>query len=269
MALTGFQKELIALISQNRKVGGESYVAGGAALNTLLDTTRLSRDIDLFHDSRDSVHRAAEADLKLISDHTFEIEIEIDRDTFVEAVIRKGPGECRIQWTQDSAFRFFPLMDHPVLGLTLHPFDLATNKVLALVGRAEPRDWVDAIACNNQLQHLGYLAWAAAGKDPGLNPEMILSQAARSSRYNESELAEVEFEGTRPSAVALAREWRNILQSAHEIVATLPAAECGKCVLNASKALMNLDARGLVSEIERGTVRFHSGTLRGAFPMFI
>ena len=28
----------------------------------------------------------------------------------------------------------FPLLEHEQLGLTLHPFDLATNKVLALVG---------------------------------------------------------------------------------------------------------------------------------------
>jgi hypothetical protein len=36
---------------------------------------------------------------------------------------------------------------HPDFGLTLHPFDLATNKVLALVGRTEVRDWVDMVEC--------------------------------------------------------------------------------------------------------------------------
>lgn len=39
--------------------------------------------------------------------------------------------------TADSALRFFPLQEHAELGLTLHAFDLATNKVLALVGRLE------------------------------------------------------------------------------------------------------------------------------------
>ena len=33
------------------------------------------------------------------------------------------------------------------MGLALHPFDLATNKVLALVGRLEARDWVDVLTC--------------------------------------------------------------------------------------------------------------------------
>jgi hypothetical protein len=64
-------------------------------------------------------------------------------------------------------FRFFPLVEHDDLGLTLHPFDLATNKVLALVGRPEARDWIDAIDCHERLQPLGYLAWAACGKEPG------------------------------------------------------------------------------------------------------
>jgi hypothetical protein len=31
------------------------------------------------------------------------------------------------------------LVEHDGLGLTLHPFDLATNKVLALVGRVRGR----------------------------------------------------------------------------------------------------------------------------------
>jgi hypothetical protein len=45
----------------------------------------------------------------------------------------------------------------------LHPFDHATNKILALAGRREARDWIDAIQCHETLQPLGYLAWAASG----------------------------------------------------------------------------------------------------------
>jgi hypothetical protein len=48
------------------------------------------------------------------------------------------------------------LVEHEELGLVLHPFDLATNKVLALVGRLEVRDWVDVIECNDRIQPFGY-----------------------------------------------------------------------------------------------------------------
>ncbi len=52
-------------------------------------------------------------------------------------------------------FASFPLVEDDDLGLARHPFDLATNKVLALVGRLEVRDWVDVLACDAGLQPLG------------------------------------------------------------------------------------------------------------------
>ena len=82
----------------------------------------------------------------------------------------EAPEEVEVQWVRDSAYRFFPLLEHPELGLTLHPFDLATNKVLALVGRIAVRDWVDILTCHRTLSPLGCLAWAPAGKEPGLRP---------------------------------------------------------------------------------------------------
>lgn len=48
-----------------------------------------------------------------------------------------------VQWARDSAYRFFPLVRHDNLGLVLHPFNLATNKVLALV---------DTLSCDCELQ---------------------------------------------------------------------------------------------------------------------
>jgi hypothetical protein len=50
---------------------------------------------------------------------------------------------------------------HDDLGMMLHPFDLATNKVLALVGRVAARDWIDIITCHERLSPFGLLAWAA------------------------------------------------------------------------------------------------------------
>lgn len=95
----------------------------------------------------------------------------------VEAEVDDSSDRARLEWARDSAFRFFPLQEHDELGLTLHPFDLATNKVLAMVGRVEVRDWVDVIACDERIQPLGYLAWAASGKDPSFGPGAILEAA--------------------------------------------------------------------------------------------
>ena len=121
-----------------------------------------------------------------------------------------------IEWVRDSAFRFFPLIEHEELGLALHPFDLATNKVLALVGRLEVRDWVDVLACDARVQPLGYLAWAASGKDPGFTPSGILAHARRSTRYSAAEIASLAFDGPPPDPAALAREWRHAADRADE-----------------------------------------------------
>jgi hypothetical protein len=42
MAITPFQSEVCNVIAANRKVESESYIAGGVALNLLLDAPRLS-----------------------------------------------------------------------------------------------------------------------------------------------------------------------------------------------------------------------------------
>ncbi|MGC4119426.1 MAG: hypothetical protein QM765_33635 [Myxococcales bacterium] len=52
MALSDFQRYLCRLLADERKRSGESYVAGGLALNEMLSGRRRSHDIDLFHDAQ-------------------------------------------------------------------------------------------------------------------------------------------------------------------------------------------------------------------------
>jgi hypothetical protein len=152
-----------------------------------------------------------------------------------QSVSRAGE-ELVVEWARDSAFRFFPLVEHPDLGLTLHPFDLATNKVLALVGRLEARDWVDVVACHERLQPLGYLAWAACGKDPGFTPQGILEQARRSSRYSADEISALAFDGPPPAVSDLSRRWHLALTDADGIVDQLPALHVGEAVISPGRA---------------------------------
>ena len=138
--------------------------------------------------------------------------------------------------------------------------------VLALVGRLEVRDWIDTIESSERIQPLGFLAWAASGKDPGFSPASILEAAARSSRYSADEVAALEFDGPAPDAAALARRWRGILEEAREVVAALPASEAGRCVLSAKGGLFTGSSGSLRSALGLGEVRFHRGCIRGALP---
>ena len=269
MALTGFQRSLCRLLAQNRIAGGESYVAGGAALNELMAASRVSRDLDLFHDTDAALAATWDADRRLLESHGFSIRVLRERPTYIEAQVSKEPDIVLMQWARDSAFRFFPLVEHEDLGLTLHPFDLATNKALALVGRLEVRDWIDVIQCHDRIQPLGYLAWAACGKDPGFSPAGILEQAARSSRYSAEEVRALSFEGDPPDAASLSRRWHTILDSAREVVKALPPNEVGKCVLTSDGTLFRGDAAGLRNAVGRGVILFHSGRIRGALPRLL
>lgn len=226
---------------------------------------RISQDLDLFHDTAAALAATWNADRVTLLDAGYALEIIRERPTFIEAIVRSATESVILQWTHDSAFRFFPLVEHPELGLTLHPFDLATNKILALVGRVEARDWIDILQCDAAVQPLGYLAWAATGKDPGLAPDAILQEARRSTRYSAIEIAALAFEGPPPDAAELSHRWHAALEDAAEIVATLPYESVGQCVLRGEE-LFRGDRTSLRDALARGEIHFHSGSIRGAFP---
>ncbi len=176
----------------------------------------------------------------------------------MEAEVSRAAEVCLLQWVRDSAYRFFPLVRHDDFGLTLHPFDLATNKVLALVGRTEVRDWVDVVECDARLQPLGYLAWAACGKDPGFSPASILEYAAATTRYSVEEVGALSFaHGATPDAASLSRRWHEALSVARDIGARLPAEEAGRCVLTPSGDLCRSAPAELATQLASGELRFH------------
>jgi len=267
MALTPFQRDVCRLLAKHRIAGGESYVAGGASLNELIASPRISRDVDLFHDSEQALEKTWGADRSLLEAHSYQLRVLRDRPGIVEAEVARGGESVLLQWTRDSAFRFFPLVEHADFGLTLHPFDLATNKVLALVGRLEVRDWVDAILCHEKIQPLGYMAWAACGKDPGFGPRAILEQAARSSRYSAEEVAQLDFAGSPPDAAVLSHRWHKAHSEAETICSALPTEQVGRCVLTGDGRLYTARPEEIPSDLKRGAIRFHSGRLGGAFPV--
>lgn len=265
MALTPLQRRVCRLLADQRRQGGESYVAGGGALNELLGGSRRSRDVDLFHDTEAALAATWPKDRDALLAAGLTVETLRERPAFVEARVRDAAETVLVQWAQDSAYRFFPLVEHPLLGLTLHPFDLATNKVLALAGRREARDWIDALGCIQELQPLGYLAWAAAGKDPGLGPLAIVEEAAR-TRYSATEIGELDFDGPTPDAGELSVRWHRAVEEARAIVRALPAEHAGQCVLDPRGQLLRSAPGDLARELEGGRVLFHFGRIRGAFP---
>jgi hypothetical protein len=269
MAITDFQRGVCRLIAKRRVELGESYVAGGVALNTLLARPRVSADRDLFHDTEAALAATWESDRQLLAGAGYALEVVRERPTFVEAVVRRQDQLVVLQWVCDSAYRFFPLVEHPDFGLTLHPFDLATNKVLALVGRVEVRDWIDVISCHDHVQPLGYLAWSACGKDPGYNPAMILAEARRSGRYTQAEAASLAFDGPVPDVPELSRRWHAMLREAEQVIDLLPVDHVGECVLGSNGSLYTGGLVDLERTLDAEGLSFHEGRIRGALPSIV
>ena len=267
MAVTPFQSEILKRLAQQRRERGESYVAGGVALNALLSAPRRSRDIDLFHDTEAALAATWAADRGLLEANGYAVRPLREAASFAEAIVSRGGDRTAMQWARDSAFRFFPLIEDEIMGLTLHPFDLATNKVLAMAGRLEVRDWVDALTCDESLQPFGYLLWAACGKDPGYNPHSLLA-AARRLHYSQAEVDTLDFATENPDAARLGERWHKALEEAGSIIACLPPEQVGKCVITRDGHLLRKNAAALASIIDAGKLLFHEGRIGGAWPCF-
>ena len=265
MAVTTFQARVLKMLAANRMKEGETYVAGGLALNHQLHRPRVSHDIDVFSDTDEALHYSARVDREVLKSAGLTVAARREFPFMIEVTVSDGKDTTDIQWVKDSAYRFFPLVEDDVLGVTLHPFDLATNKLLALASRNVPRDWIDTVACSESLQPLGLLAWAANGKDVGLTPRFILEMAAK-VHYSQSELDMAILSTESIDIVAMSEKWRGMLDEARGMIAVLPPDKIGSAVLNRDGTLFKGTTEALAAALREDAVVFHPGRICGAWP---
>ena len=258
MPLTEFQARLARLLSAARTP--DSYLAGGAALLVEPNTTRYSNDLDYFHDSEERVASAFADDQSTLLAAGYEVDLEISQPGYLRATVRKGDGSTKVEWAHDSAWRFLPAVRHETTGYSLHPIDLAINKVLALVGRDEPRDFLDTLHVHRTVLPLGALVWAAAGKDPGYTPLGLLDLLRRRGRYRAEDFERLRL--SRPVDLpALKTEWREALEQADAFIRSRPPGEVG-CLY------YSRTARGFVAPdpADQGDALPHYGRPGGVLP---
>jgi hypothetical protein len=223
MPLTPHQAAIAELLSVNRSP--DSHLAGAAAMHIAPNSKRYSNDLDYFHDSEARVATAFAADERLLRERGFTVEILLERPGYVRALVRKGGEATKVEWAHDSAWRFLPTVRTPQAGYQLAPIDLAINKLLALVGRDEPRDYLDVHEAM-QILPLGALCWAAAGKDPGYTPAMLLDLLRRRGKYRPEDFARLDLVGT-VDLPALKARWLAALDNAERFISTRDPEEIG------------------------------------------
>ena len=262
MPLTGIQTQVLKTIAANRSP--ESYLAGATVLHRDSDTPRFSQDLDLFHDLEESVALCAEADAATLRDAGYEFRWLLRTSTFYRAILSAEGQQLKIEWAQDSAFRFFPVQEDDRCGYRLHHADAALNKLLALAGRQEIRDFVDILYLHDSYLHLGAMAWAACGKDPGFTPGFLLDQAGRHVAYTQADLDRLSLRDPL-DLKSLKKKWLKALEDAQQLTDTLPPDEVGCLYLDAKQTPITPDpASGVFSALTR-----HHGSIRGAWPTVV
>jgi hypothetical protein len=256
--LTQFQRELLAVLAAERPT--EKYLAGGAALHFAPNSTRFSRDLDFFHDSVERVATTFEVDRRRLEDAGYSVTLELSQPGFIRATVAGTSEATIVDWAHDSAWRFMPLVRDAAGGLLLHPVDLATNKVLALAGRDEPRDFIDILFVHERILPLGAVCWAAVGKDPGFTPLSLLELLRRRGRHRPEDFARLDLVRAF-DPVAAKEEWLAALDGANEFIRTRPPDEVG-CLywsVQRNSFVMPPDNRA-------GNIVPHFGTPGGVLP---
>ena len=172
MPLTVIQQEVTKALRSFRTE--HDFVGGGAALNK--KWSRLSDDMDIFHDRRDRLPDSVEREIQALRDAGFVVEETVESDLTVEIIAGKNNAETKVQWFYDdeTCKRFFAAVQDEDFGFRLHQADTAVNKVLCASRRREAvRDAIDLLNIVRLYSPLGPLIWAAVGKAPSSSPISI------------------------------------------------------------------------------------------------
>jgi hypothetical protein len=166
-------------------------------------------------------------------------------------------------WAHDSAWRFMPLVRDPLGGLLLHPVDVAVNKVLALAGRDEPRDFVDILFVHARVLPLAALCWAAPGKDPGFTPLSLLELLKRRGKYHPEDFTRLQM--VEPFDLAHAKGvWLGALGAAEAFARARPADELGCLYYSTGSGQFVLPPPG--ADLVASGVAVHFGMPGGVLP---
>jgi len=259
MPLSEIQAQVLRRIAANRSP--ESFVAGATVLHRADDTPRYSQDVDLFHDVEDSVAQSAELDAATLRGAGYGFAWLLRMPTFHRAVVTVNEEQLKIEWAQDSAFRFFPVQEDELCGYRLHDADAAVNKVLALAGRDEVRDFVDVLHLHAAYVSLGTMTWAACGKDPGFTPAFLLDQVSRHIGYTQSDLDRLHLREPLDLRT-MKQNWLGALDNARRLVAALPPDEVGCLYLDSYQNPVTPDP----TSDQFAALTRHRGSIRGAWP---
>ena len=154
------------------KDSGQLYLTGGTALAYFYLKHRQSNDLDFFTSVEEIIDPFSHQLEKHLAAKGFECKRQRAYHSFVELIVSLKGQTTLIHLALDATFRFEPAKEFPdyprlkVDNLT----DIASNKLLALFGRAALRDFIDVyfLIQKGHFQKKPLME-AALHKDPGFD----------------------------------------------------------------------------------------------------
>ena len=168
MKLTALQKKTLKIFSRVNK-HGDFYFTGGTALAVCYLRHRESNDLDFFTGEPTSLNPTARDFEKTLRSAGLNVQIERRQATFVRFLIEQ---ELKVDMALDAPSRLKPPVQSNIEGIKVPVDDLediAANKMLALFGRAEPRDFVDVYFLAKEYFDFMEMVQMAAKKDTGFD----------------------------------------------------------------------------------------------------
>lgn len=168
------------------------------------DIDRGTQDLDFFGLHQSDVQRLLPAAEKALEASGFEVRRVLEGPGFVRLVVQRGAEVTEVDLAADA--RLFPLEIEnglPVLNST----ELAVDKVLAIFGRAEARDFVDLAALVDR-HGLEALFRLAAEKDRGFSIEVFAEMLQRFARLRQDEFSIDAAE--HQALAAIVQKWREM-----------------------------------------------------------
>jgi hypothetical protein len=180
--LSPLQEQVAAIIAGLEEAEGFA-LAGGAALIARGEIDRRTRDLDFFGLTSDAVDRLVPAAERALRTAGLDVErIQVDAG-FARLIVAGADDRTELDLAADA--RLFPA-EPGEPAPTLRGEELGVDKVLALFGRAEARDFVDLMAVEPGYG-LDRLCQLAAQKDRGFTLTVFADMLGRFSRLRREE----------------------------------------------------------------------------------
>lgn len=183
--LTDLQRRILRILAEL----GESddfALAGGAAIIISGIADRPTNDLDFFTEHPKTVEALLDAAQTALEDAGLEVTRLAEASTFARLRVG-GPDEVTYVDLASDA-RMLPVRSTDT-GFMLAEAELAADKVLALSGRGESRDFIDFRGLLTRFD-IGQLCQLAGEKDPGFAPEQLVAALEYFDRIPPAEFAE-------------------------------------------------------------------------------